>query len=221
MKTFDNTIALSLLDSENEFPVDFDLAWQWIGYSRKDKAKEFLIKNLLSDIDYVLHLQEELRTLDVPRPASKIYLTVEAFKMWAMMAKTETGRQVRTYFLQCEKIAKQKSSQLQLNSYDDTRQRLKNIALAFNHCCYHLGFPPQNVHDAITIAIDGYTAKTRIEALPTVKGSGHVGLNHISNESNLELIYRVKQKFVNLKRPKGNLFETYKQRVSRALASAI
>lgn len=35
-KIFDTTNALSLLGSEKEFPVDFDLAWKWLGFSRKE-----------------------------------------------------------------------------------------------------------------------------------------------------------------------------------------
>lgn len=110
-QTFTEDLALLLLDSPEQFPVDFDRAWKWIGYSKKVDAKQFLIKNLEVDLDYTM-LQPELGTLDTPRPKEQIRLTVEAFKTWGMMANTEQGKQVRKYFLQCEKIAKQKATEL-------------------------------------------------------------------------------------------------------------
>jgi hypothetical protein len=39
-----------------------------------------------------------------------IRLTVETFKMWGMMSRTEQGKLIREYFLECEKVAKQKTS---------------------------------------------------------------------------------------------------------------
>jgi anti-repressor protein len=96
-------IAFQLGD---RFPVNFDDAWQWLGYSTKQKAKDCLIANFLQGEDF--NLPVELGTLAVPRPAQKILLTTDCFKMWGMVAGTAQGKQVRLYFLECEKIAKQK-----------------------------------------------------------------------------------------------------------------
>jgi hypothetical protein len=40
------------------------------------------------------------------RPVEKIYLTVECFKEMGMLAKSESGKRIRKYFLQCEALAK-------------------------------------------------------------------------------------------------------------------
>ena len=88
-----------------------DRAWQWIGYGKKVDAKQLLIKNFELDIDYIM-LQPELGTLDAPRPKEQIRLTVEAFKMWGMMANTPQGKEVRRYFLACERTAKAQVQQL-------------------------------------------------------------------------------------------------------------
>lgn len=109
---FSLSIASELVSSEDQFPVDFNQAWTWLGYSMKRDAKQFLLKNFSLDFDYVM-LQPELGTLAVPRPSERIYLTVEAFKMFAMMAGTKQGKEVRKYFLECERIAKSKT-QIQL-----------------------------------------------------------------------------------------------------------
>jgi anti-repressor protein len=105
MANFSLALASSLNNSADAFPVDFDRAWQWLGYSEKRVAKQFLLKNLELDLDYLV-LQPQLATFDVPRPTEQIRLTVEAFKTWGMMAGTEQGKQVRKYFLECERVAK-------------------------------------------------------------------------------------------------------------------
>lgn len=101
--------ALELFNSTDEFPVDFDVAWQWIEYSSKSHAKVHLMKcNFLKSIDYKVFTQSQENS-NGGRPTEKILLTVDCFKMWAMMANTVQGRLVRQYFLECEKIAKQKA----------------------------------------------------------------------------------------------------------------
>lgn len=100
--------------------VDFDWAWPVLGYSRKDNAKRMLTGYFERDFDYFVQPPEESpETLPheifltseenskAGRPAEKIYLTVECFKEMGMLAKSEEGRQIRKYFLQCEALAKQ------------------------------------------------------------------------------------------------------------------
>lgn len=101
---FNIELAKGIYNSSDAFPVDFNFAWQWLGYSTKQKAKDFLLKNFEIELDY--NLQVELGSSANPRPSEDISITTEAFKTWAMMAGTEKGRQVRLYFLECERIAK-------------------------------------------------------------------------------------------------------------------
>lgn len=32
-------IAKQMLDSDDEYPIDFELAWKWLGYSSKQKGQ--------------------------------------------------------------------------------------------------------------------------------------------------------------------------------------
>ncbi len=95
-------LVLALLRSNKEFPVDFDDAWQWLEFSRKDSAKRsFESAGFLDGIDFqVFH-----RNVENPqggRPEQIICLTIDCFKTWAMMVNTDKGKQVRRYFLNCE-----------------------------------------------------------------------------------------------------------------------
>ena len=49
---FSHDIALRLVRSQDEFPVDFDDAWQWLGYSSKQAAKKKLLRNFENDLDF-------------------------------------------------------------------------------------------------------------------------------------------------------------------------
>ncbi len=102
---FSIVIAQELYNSQDKFPVDFDIAWKWLEYSTKGNAKRVLLSGVfIEGTDLIIN--QELGSLAIPRPSEKIYLTVDCFKMWAMMSGTEKGKQVRLYFLECEKIAK-------------------------------------------------------------------------------------------------------------------
>jgi phage anti-repressor protein len=116
-------IVLDLVNSSDEFPIDFDLAWKWLGFSRKDSAKRSLSRcGFIPGIDYYvvsppdggglnITYQENIENIDISLDKSdssqQIVLNVECFKSWGMMAATQSGKEVRKYFLQCERKMKQ------------------------------------------------------------------------------------------------------------------
>jgi phage antirepressor YoqD-like protein len=89
--------------SADPFPVDFDQAWQWIGYTRKDTAKDALLRQFANSEDFTSFPVE---TGNGGRPSERIMLTVECFKSFCMMAGTEQGKKVRAYFIECERRLK-------------------------------------------------------------------------------------------------------------------
>lgn len=109
--SFSQDIALSLYNSADSHPIDFDDAWQWLGYSTKQKALQSLKSNFEEGEDF---LTKRLKSSTGGRPSDLIVLTVDCFKSMGMMAGTSQGKAIRKYFLECEKIAKAKPSQLAL-----------------------------------------------------------------------------------------------------------
>jgi phage antirepressor YoqD-like protein/phage anti-repressor protein len=104
--SFSLALAQEYISSVEDFPVDFEDAWQWLDYSRKDNAKRAFEKSqFVENIDYQVFLTSAENPLG-GRPSHSIKLSVECFKTWAMLSQTEKGKQVRLYFLECEKIAK-------------------------------------------------------------------------------------------------------------------
>lgn len=91
----------SLLDSTEQFPVDFDDAWQWIGYSRKNNALRVLEDSFISERDFCSELSKTTFP-EAGRPAEQIKLTIDCFKAFCLMANTEQGKKVRRYFIDIE-----------------------------------------------------------------------------------------------------------------------
>jgi phage anti-repressor protein len=100
------SLVLALVESDEQFSVDFDQAWQWIGYSRKDNALKKLKNNFIAGKDF-----SSIRrtTPQGGHPTDQYLLTTDCFKCLAMMAGTAKGKEVREYFLDCERTLKTKS----------------------------------------------------------------------------------------------------------------
>lgn len=98
-------IITGYLQSNNDFPVDFEAFWKWCGFARKDSAKRTLEKNFIKGVDYILHRVVENNPVSKSNPLI-IYLTTDCAKSFAMLAQTEKGKEVRVYFLECEKRLK-------------------------------------------------------------------------------------------------------------------
>ena len=81
------------------FPVDFDTAWHIAGYSKKANAKRKLTK-LIEGSDFCSDVSKNPGR---GRSSYSINLTCDALKHFCLLAETEEGRQIRDYFIECEK----------------------------------------------------------------------------------------------------------------------
>ena len=88
---FSLDLAIELLESEtqNPHPVDFNYAWQWIGWTSKRQGKEVLLNNFIEGVDF---LRISSKTPNGGRPSENISLTIDCFKMLGMMAKTQNKK---------------------------------------------------------------------------------------------------------------------------------
>lgn len=74
--TLSEDFVFDLIQSEDQFPVDFDAAWNWLGYSRKSDAKEsFRACGFLEALDYEV-LRIKASKPQGGRPAEKISIKV-------------------------------------------------------------------------------------------------------------------------------------------------
>jgi hypothetical protein len=104
-----NTLSISMvsgyLESSDPFPIDFDQAWQWLGYSGKGRAKDRLIAEFIDGVDFRVFALK-VKNPNGGRPVEKIMLSVDCLKCLGMMAGTAKGKEVRQYFLDCERTLK-------------------------------------------------------------------------------------------------------------------
>lgn len=120
--------VFGLLSSEEPFPIDFDDAWQWVEYSRKDAAKEALTSptsGFMQGVDFIFP-EFPGKIKGRGRPSEVIKLSVDCFKLFCMAAGTAKGHEVRLYFLQCEKQLKERIEQEQ----QDQKTRVLNAYIA-------------------------------------------------------------------------------------------
>lgn len=88
-----------------QFVIHLEDIWKYLGVSRKDVAKRFLIKHFEINEDYVVNTYEKLVN-DEKRGRNKedILITVDTFKQLCMMVNTEQGKNTRKYYIKMEKI---------------------------------------------------------------------------------------------------------------------
>lgn len=84
------------------FPVDFDATWQIAGFSRKDSAKRRLSK-LLEGTDFHRFVEVRKRPQGGTVEVEIFTMSCDAFKHFCLLAETEQGREIRQYFIECEK----------------------------------------------------------------------------------------------------------------------
>lgn len=102
--------ALASERDGSQFPIDFDLVWAYLKYSTKGNAKRALTKGLVEGEDYLIisdnpdnHAGLSVQEIGSKAVEEKIYLSVDGFKHFCLMARTEEGRHTRRYFIDTEK----------------------------------------------------------------------------------------------------------------------
>lgn len=97
------SVVQLLVVSTESFPIELDDAWKWLGFPRKSVAKKILLESFEKDLDFF----SKSAKASGGRPSEVYMLTVDCFKSMGMMANTPKGREVRKYFLECERQVKE------------------------------------------------------------------------------------------------------------------
>ena len=87
---------------KDEFVIDLDSIWKWLGYAQKVKAKELLEKYFKLDFDYQIVFSQNGKNIKGGRPKDKFILTVNTFKCLCMKANTSKAEEIHKYFIKLE-----------------------------------------------------------------------------------------------------------------------
>jgi len=134
-------------DSKNDFVIDLDNIWKWLGFSQKIRAKELLEKNFTINKDYksLLSLQRKQtyhnQTLEEKcnrggHNKEIFMLNVDTFKKICLKAGTKKADEIHDYFIKLENIIfeitkeecdelKQQMQQLEETKNKEIEEKLK------------------------------------------------------------------------------------------------
>jgi hypothetical protein len=99
----------SSYNKPNDYIIDLDDIYKWIGFSRKDHAKTLLITQFKEGIHYKISLpraRERLsdRILKGGENKEKILLNIKCFKKYCLKASTEKSDKIYDYYIKMEEI---------------------------------------------------------------------------------------------------------------------
>jgi len=94
-------------NSKNEFIIDLNNIWKWVGFSRKDPAKRLLEKDFIKDVDYKILLHksvEQDENYHGGHNKEQILMTINTFKKLCLKADTKKADDIHDYYISLEEI---------------------------------------------------------------------------------------------------------------------
>ena len=94
-------------DSKNDFVIDLDNVWKWVGYNQKVKAKILLENNFVEGNDYIKSLsQAGKQTTHTKGGQNKeiFMLNVVTFKKFCLKAGTKKADEIHDYYIKLEEL---------------------------------------------------------------------------------------------------------------------
>ena len=94
-------------DTKNDFVIDLDDVWKWLGFSQKVRAKELLIKTFENGKDYKSLLSLERKQTPGTKGGHNkeiFMLSVKTFKSLCLKAGTKKADEIHDYYLKMEDI---------------------------------------------------------------------------------------------------------------------
>ena len=86
----------------NDFVIDLDHIWKWLGFSTKQKAKDLLKDNFKLDFDYKTVFNLEVKNSKGGRPSDKFMMNIKTFKKMCLKANTSKANDIHEYYIKLE-----------------------------------------------------------------------------------------------------------------------
>jgi hypothetical protein len=148
-------------DKSNDFVVDLDELWEWLGFKQKVNAKVILEKHFKVNIDYEILAPQEGGTninllSDIAEQdfqskkhggqnIKKIFLTIKCFKSLCLKAQTKKASEIHEYYIKLEdvlhEVLEEESNELKLLLEKKEKEIEKAIIKQFplNTECIYFG----------------------------------------------------------------------------------
>ena len=86
-------------DYQNDFVVDLDNVWQWLGFGQKVNAKRVLEKHFTLDKDYKVLLCQLAKQTRGGHNTQTFMLNIETFKKFCLKSDTKKADEIHDYFI--------------------------------------------------------------------------------------------------------------------------
>ena len=119
-------------NSKNDFVIDLDNVWKWLGFSSKFNAKRLLENKFIINKDYKLLLLQSAKQSNQTKGGHNketFMLNIETFKKFCLKSDTKKADEVHEYFIKLEnimfEITKEESDELkqQLEKIEDIKNK--------------------------------------------------------------------------------------------------
>ena len=124
-------------NQKNDFVIDLDDVWKWLGFQSKFNAKRILEKTFINETDYKLLLRQPAKQTDNTKGGHNketIMLTIRTFKLFCLKAGTKKAEQIHEYYIKLEEIlqeiVQEESNELKLQLEQKTNQLENQIILS-------------------------------------------------------------------------------------------
>jgi len=94
-------------DNKNDFVIELDNMWKWLGFGQKVKAKVLLEKNFVLNKDYTILLSQPGKQDDKIHGGHNkeiFMLNVETFKKFCLKAGTKKADEIHDYYIKLETV---------------------------------------------------------------------------------------------------------------------
>ena len=136
---------------KDDFVIDLDDIWSWVGFQQKVKAKILLEKRFIAGQDYKVLLSQpgkQTKPLRGGHNKEFIMMTIETFKKFCLKADTKKADQIHDYYIKLEGIlqdvlleeSNELKNQLEQNTVDKDKIRERAIIEHFQNntqCVYY------------------------------------------------------------------------------------
>ena len=120
-------------DQKNDFIIDLDNVWKWMGFSQKDAAKRVLDKNFLIEKDYKIFAPQvggPKKDMRGGHNKEIIMLNIKTFKKFCLKAGTKKADEIHEYYLKLEEIIQEtineENNELKLQ-LEEKNNQLENV----------------------------------------------------------------------------------------------
>lgn len=116
----------------NDFAIDLDSVWKWLGFSQKARAKELLEKQFVIEKDYIKTLSLERKQTSGTRGGHNketFLMNVKTFKALCLKAGTKKADEIHDYYMKLEEIIQEVVSEecFELKSLLEQKEQLIEV----------------------------------------------------------------------------------------------